>query len=75
MQSDQHRINIYNMQEEKASGWDFTYLTNTGRMMESPLPWNYFVIICRHLTPVATVLAVKAEVDLLLCRYFRSCIQ
>jgi SAM-dependent methyltransferase len=44
------------MQEEKASGWDFTYVTNTGRMMESPLPWNYFVAICRHLTPGAVLL-------------------
>lgn len=44
------------MQEEKASGWDFTYLTNTGRMMESPLPWNYFVTISRHLAPGITLL-------------------
>ncbi|MEZ2444510.1 class I SAM-dependent methyltransferase [Chitinophaga sp. RCC_12] len=44
------------MQEEKASGWDFSYLINTGRMMESPLPWNYFVMVCRHLKPGCTLL-------------------
>ena len=44
------------MQEEKATGWDFSYLTNTGRMMESPLPWNYFMIICRYLKPGCTLL-------------------
>lgn len=44
------------MQEDKATGWDFTYLTNTGRMMESPLPWNYFVTICQHLKPGSVLL-------------------
>lgn len=27
---------------EKATGWDFSYLERTRRMVESPLPWNYY---------------------------------
>ncbi|MEC5142436.1 methyltransferase domain-containing protein [Chitinophaga sp. 212800010-3] len=44
------------MQPEKTSGWDFSYLTNTGRMMESPLPWNYYMQICQRLRPGCTLL-------------------
>ncbi|HVI48827.1 MAG TPA: methyltransferase domain-containing protein [Chitinophaga sp.] len=44
------------IEQEKATGWDFSYLTNTGRMAESPLPWNYFVTVCRHLSPGNTIL-------------------
>lgn len=43
-------------QHEKATGWDFTYLSNTGRMMESPLSWNYFMTVFRFLKPGMTLL-------------------
>jgi hypothetical protein len=47
------------MQEDKATGWDFTYLTNTGRMMESPLVTGSSDL------SVATVLQVKANEEFL----------
>lgn len=35
--------------EVNLTGWDFSALTNTGRMKESPLPWNYSAIVRHHL--------------------------
>lgn len=31
--------------EVNITGWDFTPLTKSGRMQESPLPWNYHAIV------------------------------
>lgn len=33
---------------EPFSGWDFGYLTETGRMVESPLPWSYASEVLHH---------------------------
>lgn len=38
------------------SGWNFQYLTNSRRMVESPLKWNYFNIVLPHLMKVETLL-------------------
>ncbi|WP_118974756.1 class I SAM-dependent methyltransferase [Taibaiella koreensis] len=38
-------------QQEKAAGWDFSYLERTRRMVERPLPWNYYNEILPYLRP------------------------
>jgi SAM-dependent methyltransferase len=38
------------------SGWNFDYLTKTGRMVEAPLKWNYYNIVFPYLSKVETML-------------------
>jgi SAM-dependent methyltransferase len=37
-------------------GWNFSYLTSTGRMVTSSLPWNYHDIVLPHLRKAKTML-------------------
>jgi len=36
-------------EEASFSGWDFSYIMKNGRMMESPLRWNYYNIVLSYL--------------------------
>jgi len=38
------------------SGWDFGYIINSRRMVESPLKWNYFNIVLPYLVKSETLL-------------------
>lgn len=38
------------------SGWDFEYLTKTGRMVEAPVKWNYYNIVLPYLLKAETML-------------------
>ncbi len=38
------------------SGWDFSYVTETGRMAESPLKWNYYNVVLPWVPKVSTML-------------------
>jgi SAM-dependent methyltransferase len=38
------------------SGWDFSYVTETGRMVESPLKWNYYNVVLPWVRKVSTML-------------------
>lgn len=38
------------------SGWDFNYLTQTGRMTSSPLKWNYYNLVIPHLIRAKSLL-------------------
>jgi hypothetical protein len=38
------------------SGWDFSYLTETRRMMEAPLPWSYAGIVLPRLRSARALL-------------------
>lgn len=38
------------------SGWDFSYLTRTGRMVESPYSWNYASIVRKQMKGIQSML-------------------
>jgi len=38
------------------SGWNFEYLTKTGRMVEAPVKWNYYNIVFPYLLKAETML-------------------
>ncbi|TRY26106.1 class I SAM-dependent methyltransferase [Brevibacillus sp. LEMMJ03] len=38
------------------AGWDFSYVTRTGRMKEAPLPWNYANLVSRRLRGAESLL-------------------
>jgi|SRR6056297_1669930 len=38
------------------NGWDFSYITSTGRMQESPLPWSYTTIVLKKLREAKNML-------------------
>jgi len=38
------------------SGWDFSYITETGRMQAEPLPWNYTSVLLPYLRRAQTLL-------------------
>lgn len=38
------------------SGWNFEYLTKTGRMVEAPVKWNYYNIVLPYLLRAETML-------------------
>jgi len=38
------------------SGWDFSYITQTGRMVEAPLKWNYYNVVLPWLSKARTML-------------------
>lgn len=38
------------------AGWDFTYLTRTGRMKESPMSWNYASIVRKQMKGMTSML-------------------
>jgi len=38
------------------SGWDFSYITKTGRMVEAPLKWNYYNLVLPYLSKAETML-------------------
>ena len=38
------------------SGWDFSYISGTGRMQSEPLPWNYTSIILPFMRRIETML-------------------
>lgn len=42
--------------EVNLTGWDFSALTNSGRMKETPLPWDYAAIIKQRLPGVKRML-------------------
>ncbi|MBE2217549.1 MAG: methyltransferase domain-containing protein [Ignavibacteria bacterium] len=42
--------------EINLTGWDFSALTSTGRMKETPLPWDYAAIIKQHMPRVKRML-------------------
>ena len=43
-------------EETSFSGWNFEYLTQTGRMHETPLPWNYYNVVLPYLRAAGTML-------------------
>ena len=43
-------------EEVSFSGWNFEYLTQTGRMQETPLPWNYYNVVLPFLREAGTML-------------------
>lgn len=42
--------------EVNITGWDFSALTNSGRMKETPLPWDYHAIVKQHMAAAKTML-------------------
>jgi len=38
------------------NGWDFSYITSTGRMQESPLPWSYTTRVLKVLREAKNML-------------------
>lgn len=38
------------------AGWDFGYISDTGRMVESPLPWSYASLVVRYLAAARSLL-------------------
>jgi len=38
------------------SGWNFEYLTKTGRMVEAPIKWNYYNMVLPYLLKAETML-------------------
>lgn len=42
--------------EVEIKGWDFSTLFNTGRMKETPLPWDYSQIVKQHMQQADTML-------------------
>ena len=42
--------------EEKITGWDFSAFTRSGRMIESPLPWDYAAIVNQYMPNVEVLL-------------------
>ncbi len=42
--------------EVNLTGWDFSALTNSGRMKETTLPWDYFAIVKKHMPGVKRML-------------------
>lgn len=42
-------FNIQQAEDVAFSGWDFSYIAKTGRMVEAPLQWNYFNIVLPYL--------------------------
>ncbi|MGN7469587.1 class I SAM-dependent methyltransferase [Brevibacillus sp. SAFN-007a] len=42
--------------EAPFAGWDFKRLTETGRMQEAPLSWNYPSMVQRHMNGVSSML-------------------
>ena len=38
------------------SGWDFTHITATGRMLEAPFKWNYYNVVLPWLRAAETML-------------------
>lgn len=42
--------------EVKITGWDFSALTSSGRMLETPVPWDYHAIVMQYLPEVNTLL-------------------
>ncbi|TFG29354.1 class I SAM-dependent methyltransferase [Candidatus Thorarchaeota archaeon] len=40
------------------SGWDFSYISETGRMQSEPLPWNYASIILPYVRKTQTLLDI-----------------
>jgi SAM-dependent methyltransferase len=41
---------------EEITGWDFSNLTNCGRMKETPLPWDYAAIVKKYIPNAVTML-------------------
>jgi SAM-dependent methyltransferase len=42
--------------EQPFTGWDFSYLTATGRLVESPLPWGYASLILPYVRRARSML-------------------
>lgn len=42
--------------EQPFEGWDFSYLTGTGRMQDSPLSWNYASVVQQRMKGKASML-------------------
>lgn len=40
------------------SGWDFSYMTDTGRMQEFPFKWNYFNKVKPYLSKIERLLGL-----------------
>jgi len=38
------------------SGWNFEYITRTGRMLEEPLKWNYYNVVLPYISQAETML-------------------
>lgn len=47
---------LQSQEEIPFSGWDFSFLTRLGRMVEAPLPWNYFNLLTPYLLETETLL-------------------
>ncbi|MFB0844934.1 hypothetical protein [Paenibacillus oleatilyticus] len=47
-----------NETDQPFAGWDFSRLTDTGRMREFPLRWNYYVHVRERLS------AVRSQLDM-----------
>lgn len=41
---------------EPFAGWDFGYISDTGRMVESPLPWSYSTEVLRYMWNAGSML-------------------
>ncbi len=42
--------------ETPFAGWDFSYLTRTGRMVEAPLSWNYVSLVRKQMLGIQSML-------------------
>lgn len=42
--------------EVNITGWDFSALTNSGRMLETPVPWDYAAIVKQYIPAAKTML-------------------
>ena len=51
------------------TGWNFEYLTKTGRMVEAPVKWNYYNIVLPYLLRAETMLDMGTGGGELLSRF------